>query len=66
MDGKITIDGFCTDKHTIISHGGTPDPTAICSLSYRIDRIPETVSLLEQMLHHMRRVEIMECRGGAE
>lgn len=49
MNGCITIDGYCKGHYEIVKHGGQPNPEALCSLVYRIDRNVEVLELLKIM-----------------
>ena len=66
MNGKITIDGYLKDgDYEIISHGGQPDPEAVCSLIYSIHHNLETtdlLSLMRQSIQNYIDADCDECR----
>jgi len=49
MDGRITVDGYNAEGFELHTHGGAPDPEAICSIVYRLDRAADSMALLEHM-----------------
>lgn len=62
MNGKIVIDGFCRNRdYEIVSHGGTPNPEAICSLTYSIHHNVEVTDLLHMMRQNIQNYIDSDC-----
>lgn len=62
MDGKIVIDGFCRNgDYEIISHGGTPNLEAICSLTYSVHHNVEVTDLLSLMRQNIQNYIDSDC-----
>jgi len=55
MDGKITIDGYVKNKQMeLITHGEAPDPGALCSFVYKIDKSAEALELMDAMKNSLQ------------